>query len=279
LLIQKIYCDSINVLPPEVRPDQNPIFSIIQMTCGCWIKDKKGPCKFCSSYCGINYREKNIQELREHINNVRINSGKTWEYVKKIFLLDADPLNTNIKTEIYFDFLKKEMPNIGWYESFISTATILSKPVSEWKKIMKFGLKKVYWGVESADDRTLMLLGKPQTKETLYKAASIFNKTGLHYVTILLSGIANMNYENNHIEETSKFIHDINAKNVNISRFTPQPNTEIFNLIKEGKLMLPSPQEREAEHRIMIKMISCDKKNRPIASRTVRGTYGAQFNR
>lgn len=279
LIIQKIYCNSISVLPPEVRPDQNPIFSVIQVTCGCWIKDKKGPCKFCSSYCGVDYREKEIQELVGHINKVRVNSGKTWQYVKKVFLLDADPLHTKIKTEIYFNALKKELPNVEWYESFISTSTILSKSVSEWKKIIKLGLKKVYWGVESADDRTLMLLGKPQTKESLYKAAATLNKAGINYVTILMSGFANMNYENNHIEETSKFINDINAKNVYISRFTPQPGTEIFNLIKEGRLIFPSVQERELEHRTMIKMIGLDDKKHIVKNRIIRGTYGVQFNR
>lgn len=277
--IKKIYCNSISVLPPEVRPDQNPIFSIIQIVQGCWIKDKKGPCKFCSSYRGINYREKSIEELKEHVDQVRNNAGMGWEYVRKIFLLDADPLHTNIKTGIYFKFLRKEILKVRWYESFISTSVILSKSIDEWKKIIRLGLKKVYWGVESADDRTLILLGKPHTTKMLYKAALMLNKIGLHYVVILLSGVANLNYENNHIKETSKFIQDINAIDIYISRFTPQPNTEIFNLIKEGKLIFPSLSEREAEHRMMIKMISCDKDNRFVVTRNVRGTYGVQFNR
>lgn len=277
--IQKIYCKSISVLPPEVRPDQNPVFSIVQIVQGCWIKDKKGPCKFCNSYQCINYREKSIGELKEHIDKVRNNAGKGWKYVKKIFLLDADPLHTDMKSETYLRFLRKEISSVKWYESFISTSAILSKSINEWRKIMKLGLKKVYWGVESADDSILILLGKPHTNKILYKAASILNKIGIHYVVVLLSGVANLNYKNNHIEETSKFIRDIKATDVYISRLTPQPNTEIFSLIKNKKLIFSSPSEREAEHRKMIKMISCDKENRFIADRSVRGTYGVQFNR
>jgi len=276
--VQKIYCNSISVLPPEVRPDQNPTFSIIQIAQGCWIKDKKGPCKFCDSYKDINYREKSIKELEKHIGLVINNSGKGWRYVKKIFLLDADPLHTNIKTETYFKFLKKKISKIKWYESFISTLTILSKPVSEWEKIKKLGLKKVYWGVESADDKTLMFLGKSHTNKMLYNAASMLNKIGLHYVVILLSGIANLGYENNHIEKTAEFIQDINATDVYISRFTPQPNTELFDLIKNKKIIFPSISDREIEHRAMIKTIS-RKNNHLIATRNVRGTYGVQFNR
>lgn len=274
--IQKIYCNSISVLPPEVRPDQNPIFSLIQITQGCWIKDQRGPCKFCDAYEGINYREKSISEIKKHIEKVKNNSKENWPYIKKIFLLDGDPLNTRLKTEKYFSFLAEKIPNVKCYESFISTIAILSKPEEEWKRIIKFGLKKVYWGVESADDKMLTLLGKPQTKKSLYKAAKLLNKIGLDYVVILLSGISKFNNDNNHIEESVKFIQDINVRNVYISRFTPQPNTEIYNLIKKRRLLFPNQEERENEHRLMIKMMFT-KKN--IPGRIIRGTYGVQFNR
>lgn len=120
----------------------------------------------------------------------------------------------------------------------------------------------------------------------LYKAASVLNKIKIPYVVILLSGIANFTLEEKgdlryspHINETAKFIQDINCSDVYISRFTPQPGTEIYNLIKANKLNFPSLSERELEHRMMIKAISYNEKNPLKPSREVRGTYGIQFNR
>ena len=285
LLLKKIYPTPISVLPPEARPDQNPIFAVLQITQGCWIKDLKGPCKFCSSYNNISYKEKDINDLEKHIKQVKKFTGRNWKYVKKFFLADADPFHTNINSEIYLKFIAKETPDVNWYESFVSTATILSKSPNEWKKLMNLGLKKLYWGVESADDKTLKILGKPHNKKLLYRVATVLNKSNISYVCILLSGVGNLSINqqkdstsNSHIIETVKFIQNINCPNVYVSRFIPQPDTEIFNLLKEKKLNIISLSEKEKEHRMIIKMISYDKENCFAPVRDVRGTYGVQFN-
>lgn len=279
ILLQEVYPTSVSVLPPEVRPDQNPVFAVIQMTQGCRIKDLRGPCKFCSSYRNVCYKEKSIEELKRHISQVKKFTGKGWKYVKKIFLSDADPFYTDIDSEVYLKFLNKEISNAKWYESFISTPAILSKSDIKWRKLMKLGLKKLYWGVESADDKTLEILGKSHNKKALYKAASILNKIKIPYVVILLSGIGSLDNNSSHLKETADFIYNINCSDVYISRFSPQPGTEIFNLIKKGKLKFPSLSIRESEHRKMIKMLSYNKENPLVPLRNIKGTYGVQFNR
>lgn len=284
--IQEVYSTPISVLPPEVRPDQNPVFAIIQLTHGCRIQKLRGPCKFCNSYRNVFYREKSIEELKKHLEKVKEFTGQGWKYVRKIFLSDADPLFTTTNSEEYFKIFKKELPDINWYECFISTFGILSRSEREWKKLMKFCLKRLYWGVESADDKTLKILDKPHNKKMLYEATSILKKIKIPYVVILLSGIANFVsdcrknlIESPHIKETAKFIRDFNCSDVYVSRFTSQPETEIYDLIKAKKLNYPSQSERELEHRVMIKAISHDEKNLFKPARNVRGTYGAQFNR
>lgn len=284
-LLREVYSTPVNVLPPEVRPDQNPIFSIIQITQGCWLQSVRGPCKFCSSFRGISYREKSIEELKNHVEQVKKFTGKGWPYVKKIFLSDADPLKTKIDSEIYLKSLAKMAPNAVWYEAFISTPTILSKSVKQWKRLKNLGLKKLYWGVESADDITLKVLGKAHNKKSLYAAALRLNKARINYVAIVMSGISFLNSgskdpknisDRPHLKATAKFIHDCKCPVVYISRFTPQPNTDVFNLIK-NKVASVSVEEKEVEHRIMVKMISYNNKNVLIPNREVRGTYGVQF--
>lgn len=280
-IIRNIYSNSINVLPPEVRPDQNPIFSIIQIVQGCWIKSIRGSCSFCDSYLNVGYREKNVKELKKHILQVKKNAGAGWKYVKKFFLLDADPFHTKIKSELYLSVLIKEIPNKKWYESFISTPTILSKTPSEWKKIANMGLKKVYWGVESVDNNTLKILGKPHNEKLLYKASEILKQADLQYVAIVLSGINNFNRKDLHVKKTVKFLNSIDCNNIYISRFMPQPNTKIFNLIKNKRLQFSGQTEREMEHREIIRLLNHGGKKTPktIVNRTIRGTYGIQFNR
>lgn len=278
---QRVYPTPIGVLPPEVRPDQNPVFAILQITQGCWVQDSpRGACKFCGSYRGIPYREKSINELAEHITRVKEFIGRGWKYVRKLFLSDADPFHTRIDSEIYLQFLARETPEAGWYEAFVSTLTILSKTESQWRELKALGLKKLYWGVESADDETLRLLGKPHDREMLYRAADRLNSVGISYLVIIMSGIGALNpnrsekdvIDNPHIRETAKFIHDINCLTVYISRFVPQHGTEFFDMIQLGRLKSLSPAELKMQHRMLVKMVKYDS---PRCE--VRGSYGIQF--
>lgn len=280
LTFGKVYSTSVSVVPPEVRPDQNLNFAVIQVTQGCWIQDTRGPCRFCSSYRGIHYQEKGIDELAEHIEGAKQLTGKGWKYVKKLFLSDADPFHTKIDSEVYLQFLAREIPEAVWYEAFVSTPAILSKSESRWRKLKALGLKRLYWGVESANDETLKLLGKPHNKKGLYEAARRLNNAGMPIVIIVLSGVAALNHDrtetevvdNPHVREVAEFIYSIDCPIVYISKFIPQPGTEIFDLIQSGKLKPLSPSELERQHRTMVKICS-------YGLREVRGAYGVQFVR
>jgi len=285
IIFQKIYSTPISVLPPEVRPDQNPIFVVIQMTHGCWLRSSRGPCKFCSSFLDVLYREKSLSELQKHFAQVKKYTGKGWTNVRKIFLSDADPLKTKTSSKIYLHLLAKMAPEIAWFESFVSTPTILSKSVGEWKNLMKLGLKKLYWGIESADDKTLKILGKAHNNKSLRMAAERLDEVGLNYVAIVMSGISFLNCNGKsqgdislrpHIKKTTNFINKYHCPTVYISRFNPHPKSEIFALVKD-KITKISPEERENEHRMIVKLISYDKYNHIVPKREVRGTYGVQF--
>lgn len=274
-LFYKAYPTPITVLPPEARPDQNPVFSVFQITQGCYIKTHRGPCNFCSSYLDIGYREKSIDELAEHINNVKEFTGKGWEHVEKIFLADADPFYTKTDSATYLEALASLKPEAVWYESFVSTPAILSKSVNEWEILRKLGLKKLFWGVESADDETLKILGKPHNKKTLYEAAGRLNSAGISYVVIIMSGIGTIHsghtdrdvFDNSHIKETVDFINHTICQYIYISKFMPQKGTKILTLAQSGQLEFLSEDDSERQYRKFIESID----------REVKGAYGGQF--
>lgn len=193
-------------------------------------------------------------------------------------MTDADPLHTKIKSGIYLKFLSNEIPEVVWYEAFVSTPTILSKSKIQWEKLKTLDLRRLYWGVESADDEILKLLSKPHGKRDLYKAAHRLNSAGISFAIIILSGIGALNPDrtevevinNSHTKSIDDFLADIHCPIVYISKFTPQPGTEIFDLVRSGELKPLSSTELEKQHRELIKICnyhSCE----------MRGGYGIQF--
>lgn len=279
LFFSKTYSTRLDVLPPEVRPDINPEYIIIQLTHGCIFKiSQGGGCGFCNSYLPNYYYEKNESELSIHIDDVKAYCKGTWSKVDKVFLSDADPLNTRIRSKIYLDILNDRMPHLKGIECFVTTNTILSKNVDEWKCLMQCGLKKLYWGVESADDQTLELIGKYHTNMLLRRAAELINTIGIDYSVILMSGVGALSpertdvdvYENSHITETFKFVEEFDCKELYISKFVPIDGTKLYDLFKCNKIKFLDSDELELQHRMMIKSFS---KN----NRVIKGSYGIQF--
>ena len=270
---RRVY-SSLDVLPPEVRPDLNPVFAIVQLSQGCWIRNNRGACHFCASYRGVPFRERDSNEIIEHINGVRDLMGKNWINVRKIFLSDADPLHSS-NAEFYLRLLLREIPQVRYFSSFITTLTILSKSVQEWTRLKNLGLQRVYWGVESADNLILNLLGKPQNSTTLYRAAHRLNAAGIEFVPIVMSGVDLLSKNESHSShalKTAEFIGKVRPIAVYVSKFTPVPGTFLWNMIKGRKIKNPAPQEIEIQHRLLINTI---KNYAPDVE--VRGGYGLQF--
>ena len=62
------YLSPISVLPPNIRPDNNHHYTMIQVASGCKIMaQRKKACGFCTSF-HLKYYERNISELKYHIS-------------------------------------------------------------------------------------------------------------------------------------------------------------------------------------------------------------------
>lgn len=272
-LLSNVYDSPLSVIPPEVRPDQNPAVGLIQITTGCWLYGlPRGPCAFCTSYVGQQYREKTLAEVSSHIEKVISFCGRSWGQVRKIFLLDADPLYTKLSSHAYLTCIRHRLVTVAAFECFVSTTCILSKTVMEWKALVALGLTKVYWGVESANDTVLKILKKPHTNEKLYQAAEVLCAAGLDVVVIIMSGIGHFADSKAHVVETGAFIRASRCGMVDISKIQILPGSGLHQQVVKGELPSVDATRIEEEHRSLIREISVQ-----APHCHVRGSYGHQF--
>jgi len=270
-----VYPTPVTVLPPETRPDLNPLFAVLQITQGCWTHAcKRGPCAFCTSFQEVKYREKDLQEIRDHIQEVQRFLGEQKKNVRKLFLSDADPLFSKKSIFDILNVVRELWPEVTDFETFISSSAILSKSVSEWRLLKEIGISKLYWGVESADNSTIKVLNKPQTQSSLYQAAKKLDDSNMDYVVIIMSGVGLLVHEKStdHVNCTSDFVSKIGAFGVDVSKFVSREGTKIYKQIQNKQLRSPTKEEIECEHRLLIQNIL---KKKPKC--TIRGSYGRQF--
>lgn len=262
-LFHSAYPSPPTVMPPDLRPDQNLCYTVLQITEGC---QKRKSCGFCNSYQGTPYREKPEAEVREHIQKVKEFHGGGFHYVMAAFLSDADPLGTKtIDPAANFKIFKEELPQIEEFETFISTQTILSRSKEEWRHL-RDSLDKsgqflhVHWGVESADDWTLRIIGKPHNQKMLYEAAKRLKDARISYGIIIMSGLEALDNPNrtkldnmwgNHQSETRRFIEFADPPTIYISKFKPLPGTQVHEKVMRGELHPCSSEELRIQHHEM----------------------------
>ena len=268
------YTTPLSVLPPNVRPDINHNYIVIQVTSGCkLIQTRKRPCAFCTSF-DSNYVERDVNDINYHISCLRETNSEALSNAKYVFLADGDPLISK-QIIFYLNEIKENLKTIQGFESFISTAGILSIEPKRWHELLQLGLRKVYWGVESANDETLRVIDKPHNLTMLNKAKSILQSMNLSYDIIVMSGIGAIDKKvrskgsvksNNHIRDTCDFVNNSKCDSVFISKLQIAKNSKLYTQI-DNTIFPYSDTEMEEEYRTLVGNMLID----------VRGAYGNQF--
>ena len=265
-----VYPSCITVLPPDIRPDLNPHYCVVQTSAGCRVKDLMGrACYFCSSYQHTRFVEHDEAILDHELTQLLTIYPKSIKRSTYCFFADGDALAASNFLDLVSQ-TKLKLPNIKGWESFISTHTILHMPSEQWAPLLRSGLNCVYWGVESADDHALQFLGKPQDEQQLITARQILENHGISYAIIAMCGFSKISSPldlSEHVEKTCAFINKSNCKKVYISKLSILPGTELFLQLKDSKFTQMSSSDMEQEYRLMLLKIT----------KQVTGAYGNQF--
>jgi len=266
----KVYPCCITVLPPDIRPDLNPHYCVVQTSTGCRVKDIMGhACHFCSSYNHTRFIEHSSSTLYYEFTQLSMYYPKSIQRSCYCFFADGDAIAASNFLALVSQ-TKYKLPNILGWEAFISTYTILNMPVEQWSYLLDSGLTCVYWGVESADNNTLQFLGKPQSEQQLKSARQILETMGIPYAIIVMCGFSKIFSSINlsgHIEKTCLFINESKCSKVYISKLNVLPETELYRRFKEEEFIPMLGCDIEYEYRLMIRKI-----NKPV-----NGAYGNQF--
>jgi len=89
------------------------------------------------------------------------------------------------------------------------------------------GCRAVTMGIESGDERILMLLKKGETKEQMRKAVTALKKAGL--VTTLFFMLGNPTESDEDIKATYEFMRELAPFMIQVAFFTPYPGSAYYD--------------------------------------------------
>jgi len=162
----------ISVLPPDAR---HVDYNLVPLTIsnGCLYK-----CKFCKVKNSSAFVEKTQEEVTEQLHHLKKHYGKDLVNYNSLFLGEHDALNTKAKLILWS--LEKSFEEFGLNTSYTSGSNIflfgsvtslLNAPLQLFRQLAEFpAMTYINIGLESADQETLDLIGKPISEKLVREA-------------------------------------------------------------------------------------------------------------
>lgn len=209
-------------------------------------------CKRKCYYCDfISYTNKEdiVKEYIEGIIN-EIDSYNLKDFnITTIYIGGGTPsfIDCNYIEKIMNKLKSKLQENAMNWENIektieVNPGTVTLKKIESYKKS---GFNRISIGLQSTKDMLLKQIGRIHNYQDFLDAYKIINKVGIENISIdLMLGLPNQTIQ--HLKDTITKIVELNPKHISVYSLILEENTKITNLIKQGKLKLPSEElERE----------------------------------
>jgi anaerobic magnesium-protoporphyrin IX monomethyl ester cyclase len=194
-----------------------------------WVETSRGcvfGCTYCNKSCfGKTFRIKSPERVVEEFIKIK-NLG-----FKEIHLTD-DGFTTNIKrAKKICDLLITAKVNIGW--STITGIRVDRVDSELLLKMRQAGCYRVYFGIESGNQKILNNIKKGITLEQVKKAVEVAKKAKLEVAGYFMVGLPGDTEET--MQDTTNFAKHLDLDLAKVSITIPLPATELFNeLDKKG---------------------------------------------
>jgi anaerobic magnesium-protoporphyrin IX monomethyl ester cyclase len=177
-------------------------------------------CDFCSRpVFGNRFRRRNLDSVFEEIRQIRLLGYDSLWIADDNFTLDADFLR---------EFCRRSAGgDISW--SCLSRVTGIDE---ETTRLMKeSGCRRVYLGLETGNQETLILMKKNATVEEGKNAVQLFHKSGIEVAAFFIVGYPGETIPS--IEDTFRFALDLPLDSISFNVPYPLPGSQLFDHVSK----------------------------------------------
>ncbi|OFX88729.1 MAG: hypothetical protein A2W99_04480 [Bacteroidetes bacterium GWF2_33_16] len=190
---------------PIFRPPGEAQSAILQVTIGCsWNK-----CAFCEMYTSKKFSTRPFEQIKSDIEKL----AKIYSGVRKVFLADGDAfvLSANKLIPI-LEEINNQFGKIQRISSYALPKDIITKSNDELIQLKNLGLKLLYIGIESGDDKLLQLINKGETFKSTVEGITKAHNAGIETSIMIINGLGGRKYSHQHAIRSAEIINQINPK-------------------------------------------------------------------
>ena len=215
-----------------IRPPSEANSIILQVTVGC----SHNKCSFCGTYRDELFRLKDERLVEENLEFAACHCKRQ----KRVFLADGDVLSLpQDKLLAIFKRTREKLPWVNRISLYGNAKNILRKSPKDLKQLKDLGLDRVYMGLESGHDPTLLAINKGADAKSLVKAGRLVRAAGLFLSVTVLLGIGGKADSEAHARETGKVISAMEPSQVGVLTLMLLPGTPLHAMAHEGSFVLP----------------------------------------
>ncbi len=231
---------------PPFRPPSEANSLLLRVTRGCpWNR-----CTFCSMYKGMRFEKRELEEVLEDISMAR---ELYSDRVRTVFIGDSNSLVCKTEELVkILNTLYASFPHIERVTSYARAKTIAKKPLEDLKKIYEAGLNRLHVGLETGDRELLKEIEKGATPEEMVEAGKKAKQVGFEYSLYVLLGIGGEERWEQHARGTADVLNQIDPHFIRVRTFIPQPNSELYDAMEEGRFQPASPETILKETRLIL---------------------------
>lgn len=227
------------------RPPSEADSFILRVTRGC----SHNQCAFCSMYKDVSFKIQTQAVISAQINQ----AAAYLPDLNRVFLADGNALMLpTVKWLAILDHLKATFPKLNRVTTYGSPRDMLNKTTEELELLAENGLKMIYMGIESGDDRVLTLMNKGVTAEETIAAGRKVIKAGIKLSAMIILGLGGKELTISHAINTGRVVGAISPERLGILTLMREEGTLLEKFINEGKLTPLTPLETIIELEQMI---------------------------
>lgn len=227
------------------RPPYEAYSVIIQATSGCTYNK----CSFCNLYKEECFRLSPIEEFEADLAEIQ----SYQPYARRVFWTGANPFALSYEQLKLRALLTREyLPKCQNIAMFASIRDIKTKEIWQLKKLRAMGINGLSIGVESGDDKTLLLANKGYTANDIWQQCRKLDEADIEYYFVYMTGLAGKDNGTRNAQNSARLFSQLNPYFISVDSLTLFPNTALDEMAQQGTFIPATEKERIRELQTLI---------------------------
>ncbi len=234
-----------------IRPPSEANSIILQVSIGC----SHNRCTFCGAYKDKRFRLRNDGDIDSDIAF----AARYCRRQQTLFLADGNVLALPHRFLVnLFKTIRKRLPWVRRISMYAGCRDILNRSRDQLAELKNLGLGRIYMGLESGHDPTLIAVKKGATAAEMVAAGRRIRTVPLFLSVTCLLGIAGSRQEVSfaHAKDTADVLNRMQPSQIAILTLMLLDNTKLGEKAKKGEFSLPGKQQLFYELRTLIAGLS-----------------------